>query len=117
MLRIVHDLVQGIQMVVVELVMLPGEANAATKFLQSKIKGAIKVNGNKIEIEDEKGRDVKLLSTNSCITKVWAVTGFSARLEPSRLFRMTVQLEKKLQRVIRLGESRPFRPCQRRDSR
>jgi hypothetical protein len=41
--------------------MLPGEAAAATKFLQSKIRGGIKVNGNKIEIEDEKGRDVELL--------------------------------------------------------
>lgn len=48
-------------MVVVELTMLPGEAGAATKFLQSKIKSGMKVNGNKIEIEDEKGRDVKLL--------------------------------------------------------
>lgn len=46
---------------VVELRMLPGEAGAATRFLQSKIKGRIKVDGNRIEIEDEKGRDVKLL--------------------------------------------------------
>ncbi len=48
-------------MVVVELKMLPGEAGAATKFLQLKIPGGIKVDGNKIEVEDEKGRDVKLL--------------------------------------------------------
>ena len=41
--------------------MLPGEAGAATRFLQSKIKGQIKVNGNRIEIEDQKGLDVKLL--------------------------------------------------------
>ena len=48
-------------MVTVELEMLPGEAGAATRFLQSKIKGQIKVNGNRIEIEDQKGLDVKLL--------------------------------------------------------
>jgi hypothetical protein len=48
-------------MVVVELKMLPGEAGAAIKFLRSKIPDGIKVDGNKIEIEDEKGRDVKLL--------------------------------------------------------
>jgi hypothetical protein len=54
-------LVLGIQIVIVELRMLPGEAGAATKFLQPKIPGGIKVNGNKIEIEDEKGRDVELL--------------------------------------------------------
>ncbi|OLE87192.1 MAG: hypothetical protein AUF79_14640 [Crenarchaeota archaeon 13_1_20CM_2_51_8] len=41
--------------------MLPGEAQAATKFLQSKIQGQIKVTGNQIEIDDEKGLDVKLL--------------------------------------------------------
>ena len=43
-------------MVIVELRMLPGEAGAATKFLQSKIPSGIKVDGNRIEIEDEKGR-------------------------------------------------------------
>ena len=48
-------------MVPVELRMLPGEARAATKFLQSKVQGRIKVDGNHIEIEDEKARDVKLL--------------------------------------------------------
>ena len=48
-------------MVVVELKMLPGEAGAATRFLQSKIQGPIKVDGNRIEIEEQKGLDVKLL--------------------------------------------------------
>jgi hypothetical protein len=48
-------------MVIVELRMLPGEAGAATKFLQSKIPSGIKVDGNRIEIKDEKGRDVQLL--------------------------------------------------------
>src|SRR3989442_13944147 len=42
--------------------MLPGEAAPATTFLQSKIRGQIRVNGNRIEIEDEKGLDVKLLA-------------------------------------------------------
>jgi len=41
--------------------MLPGEAGAATRFLQSKVQGQIKVDGNHIEIEDEQGLDVKLL--------------------------------------------------------
>ena len=41
--------------------MLPGEAGAATRFLQSKVQGQIKVDGNRIEIEDEEGLDVKLL--------------------------------------------------------
>ncbi len=48
-------------MVIVELKMLPGEAGAATKFLQTRIPGGIKVDGNRIEVEDAKGRDVKLL--------------------------------------------------------
>ena len=48
-------------MVVVELRMLPGEAGAAIKFLQSKTQGKIKVSGNRIEIEDQEGLDVKLL--------------------------------------------------------
>jgi hypothetical protein len=50
-----------ISLVAVELKMLPGEAAAATRFLQSKIRGQIRVSGNRIEIEDEKGLDVKLL--------------------------------------------------------
>ncbi len=41
--------------------MLPGEAGAATRFLQSKVQGQIKVDGNHIEIEDKEGLDVKLL--------------------------------------------------------
>ena len=41
--------------------MLPGEASAATKFLQSKVHGQIKVKGNRIEIVDEPGLDLKLL--------------------------------------------------------
>ena len=48
-------------MVTVELRMLPGEASAATKFLQSKVHGQIKVKGNRIEIVDEPGLDLKLL--------------------------------------------------------
>jgi hypothetical protein len=47
--------------VTVELKMLPGEAGAATKFLQSKIQGQIQVDGNRIEINDTEGLDVKLL--------------------------------------------------------
>jgi hypothetical protein len=47
--------------VIVELTMLPGEATAATRYLQSKIPGQLKVDGNRIEIDDERGRDVKLL--------------------------------------------------------
>jgi hypothetical protein len=41
--------------------MLPGEAGAATKFLQSKVQTQIKIDGNRIEIEDQEGLDVKLL--------------------------------------------------------
>ena len=48
-------------LVTVELTMLPREARAATKFLQSKIQGQNKVDGNRIEIEEEKGLNVKLL--------------------------------------------------------
>ncbi len=48
-------------MVIVELRMLPGEAQAVTRFLQSKVHDQIKVNGNSIEIEDKEGLDVKLL--------------------------------------------------------
>ena len=44
--------------------MLPGEAATATRFLQSKVHGQIRANGNRIEIEDEKGLDVKLLVRN-----------------------------------------------------
>jgi len=47
--------------VTVELRMLPGEAGAAAKFLQSKIQGEIKVDGNRVEVEDQNARDVKLL--------------------------------------------------------
>jgi hypothetical protein len=50
-----------IPLVTVELKMLPGEAQAATKFLQSKVQGQFKVDGNRIEIEDNEGLDVKLL--------------------------------------------------------
>ena len=48
-------------MVIVELKMLPGEAGAATRFLQSKIQGEINVDGSRIEIEDQRGVDVTLL--------------------------------------------------------
>jgi hypothetical protein len=41
--------------------MLAGEAGAATKYLQSKLQGQIKIQGKRIEIADVKGRDVKLL--------------------------------------------------------
>jgi hypothetical protein len=41
--------------------MLPGEAGAATKFLQSRLQSQIRVEGNHIEIDDEKAREVKLL--------------------------------------------------------
>ena len=51
----------GVALVTVELRMLPGEAGAATEFLQSKVQGRIKVDGHHIEIADEKARDVKLL--------------------------------------------------------
>ena len=44
--------------------MLPGEAGAATKVLQSRVQGQMKIDGNRIEIEDAKGRDVKLLLKN-----------------------------------------------------
>jgi hypothetical protein len=48
-------------LVTVELKMLPGEAGATTKFLQSKVQSQIKIDGNRIEIEDQEGLDVKLL--------------------------------------------------------
>jgi hypothetical protein len=48
-------------LVIVELRMLPGEAQAVTRLLQSKVHDQIKVNGNSIEIEDKEGLDVKLL--------------------------------------------------------
>src|SRR5690348_5918751 len=51
----------GILLVIVEFRMLPGEAGAATKFLQSKVQSEIKIDGNRIEIEEERGLDVKLL--------------------------------------------------------
>ena len=41
--------------------MLPGEAEAAAKFLQSKIQGEIKVHGNRIQVDDEKAEEVKFL--------------------------------------------------------
>jgi len=46
--------------VIVELRMLPGEVGAATKFLQSKLQGLFKIAGNRIEIEDQVGQDVKV---------------------------------------------------------
>jgi hypothetical protein len=48
-------------MVIVEFRVLPGEAGAATKYLQSKLQGQIKIDGNRIEIADGKSGDVKLL--------------------------------------------------------
>ncbi len=45
----------------VEFKMLPGEADAAARFLQSKMKNQIEVHGNRIEVDDEKADDVKLL--------------------------------------------------------
>jgi len=47
-------------MVLVELKMLPGEAAAATKFLESKLH-SIKVEGKALEIDDERADEVKLL--------------------------------------------------------
>ena len=41
--------------------MLPGEADAAAKFLQSKIQGQVEVHGSHIQVGDEKGAEVKLL--------------------------------------------------------
>jgi hypothetical protein len=104
-------------MVILELKMVPGEAEAATMFLQSKIPGGIKVNGNKIEIEDEKGGDVKLLLHKFLDSERLAVTGFSAIPEPSRSFRMTNQLGKNPKRMIRSRGYRPFLPYRPRDSR
>ena|SRR5438552_7231311 len=48
-------------MIIVELKMLPRGSGSCNQLLRSKIPGGIKVDGNKIEVEDEKGRDVKLL--------------------------------------------------------
>lgn len=48
-------------MLTIELKMLPGEANAATKFLQSKLQADIRVRGKEIEIDNEKADEVKLL--------------------------------------------------------
>ena len=41
--------------------MLPGEAEAAARFLQSKIHGEIKVHGSNIQVDDEKSEEVKHL--------------------------------------------------------
>ena len=48
-------------MLTIELKMLPGEAEAAANFLQSKIQSEIKVHGNQIQVGDEKAEEVKLL--------------------------------------------------------
>ncbi|OLD13288.1 MAG: hypothetical protein AUI97_04620 [Crenarchaeota archaeon 13_1_40CM_3_52_17] len=92
-------------MVIVEVRMLPGEAGAATKFLQSKIPSGIKVDGSKIEIEDEKAEMSSCFFTSSYIMKVSTVTGFSARPGPrSGSFRMTIPLRGRLSdRVSRRG--------------
>ena len=41
--------------------MLPGEADAVAKFLQSKMKDQIEVHGERIEVGQEKAEEVKLL--------------------------------------------------------
>lgn len=41
--------------------MLPGEADAAAKFLQSKIQGQVEVHGSHIQVGDDKAEEVKLL--------------------------------------------------------
>ncbi|MBO0888918.1 hypothetical protein J2P12_07445 [Candidatus Bathyarchaeota archaeon] len=48
-------------MLKVELKMLPGEAEAAARFLQSHIKGQIEVHGNQVQLGDEQASEVKLL--------------------------------------------------------
>src|SRR5437879_2117028 len=58
-----------IRLIAVELKMLPGEAAAATRFLQSKIQGQIRVNGNRIEIKDEKVLTVSFVFVSSCTVK------------------------------------------------
>lgn len=40
---------------------MPGEAEAAAKFLQSKLRDEIKIHGSHIEVGDEKTEEVKLL--------------------------------------------------------
>ncbi|HZY47698.1 MAG TPA: hypothetical protein VFE96_07885 [Candidatus Bathyarchaeia archaeon] len=45
----------------VELKMLPGEATAATRFLQSRLGEAVKVQGNTVVIDDARTDNVKLL--------------------------------------------------------
>jgi hypothetical protein len=41
--------------------MLPGEADVATKFLQSKLLTGIEVQGQTVKIDNEKANEVKLL--------------------------------------------------------
>jgi len=41
--------------------MLPGEADAAARFLQSKIQGQVEAHGNHILVGDDKAEEVKLL--------------------------------------------------------
>ena len=49
------------ELLTVELKMLPGEAEAAAKFLQSKIQVQIKIHGSSIQLDDGKAEEVKLL--------------------------------------------------------
>ena len=48
-------------MVTLELKMLPGEASATWKFLQSKLKSQVQIRGEELVVDDEKADEVKLL--------------------------------------------------------
>ena len=48
-------------MLTVELKMLPGEAEAAARFLQSKIQGQVEIHKTEIRVGDDKAEEVKLL--------------------------------------------------------
>jgi hypothetical protein len=41
--------------------MLPGEADAAAKFLQSRIPSEINIHGSRVQVSDEKSEEVELL--------------------------------------------------------
>jgi len=48
-------------LVTIKFRMLPGEAAAATKFLQSKLQSEVQVRGKVLEIDDKRANEVKFL--------------------------------------------------------
>ena len=66
-------------LVMVELKMLPGEASATGKFLQSKLKPQITIRGEQLVVDYEKADGSSCFSRSFYIKIDWKVTAFSAR--------------------------------------